>query len=110
MAPDLSTLRLLTWHPGTAFCVADLEWSDGSPVVASPRQILQRQARRLADRGWRALAATELEFILFNDSYEHAWQSGYRDLVPANLYNVDSLAARHRPGRAASAADPQRDG
>jgi glutamine synthetase len=89
MSPDLSTLRLLTWHPGTAFCVADLEWSDGSPVVASPRQILQRQAKRLADRGWGALAATELEFILFNDTYEHAWQSGYRDLVPSNLYNVD---------------------
>jgi glutamine synthetase len=89
MSPDLSTLRLLTWHPGTAFCVADVEWADGSPVVASPRQILQRQAKRLATHGWHALAATELEFILFNDTYEQAWTSGYRDLVPANLYNVD---------------------
>jgi glutamine synthetase len=89
MAPDLSTLRLLPWHPGTAFCVADVEWTDGSPVVASPRQILQRQAKRLAEHGWHALAATELEFIVFNDTYERAWKTGYRDLTPANLYNVD---------------------
>jgi len=89
MAPDLSTLRLLPWHPGTAFCVADIEWADGDPVVASPRQILQRQSRRLAEHGWHALAATELEFIVFKDSYEEAWQAAYRDLTPANLYNVD---------------------
>jgi glutamine synthetase len=35
------------------------------------------------------MAATELEFMVFRDSYEQAWQKGYRDLVPANLYNVD---------------------
>ncbi len=40
-------------------------------------------------RGWHALAATELEFIVFNDTFEQAWQAGYRHLTPANLYNVD---------------------
>jgi glutamine synthetase len=89
MVPDLSTLRLLPWHPGTAFCMADVRWADGSPVVASPRHILQRQTERLAAHGWHALAATELEFIVFNDTFEHAWQAGYRNLTPANLYNVD---------------------
>jgi len=89
MSPDLSTLRLLPWHVGTAFCMADVQWPDGSPVVASPRHILQRQCERLAEHGWHALAATELEFIVFKDSFEQAWQSGYRSLTPANLYNVD---------------------
>jgi glutamine synthetase len=89
LVPDVSTLRLLPWHSGTAFCVADLRWADGSPVVASPRQILERQAERLAARGWHALAATELEFIVLNDTFEQAWQAGYRSLTPANLYNVD---------------------
>jgi len=89
MSPDLSTMRLLPWHPGTAFCVADLKWQDGSPVVASPRQVLQRQGERLAERGWHALAATELEFIIFKDTFEQAWEAGYRGLTPANLYNVD---------------------
>ena len=36
-----------------------------------------------------AYVGTELEFIVFTDSYERAWQSGYRDMTPANLYNVD---------------------
>ena len=60
-----------------------------SPVVASPRQVLRAQLARLAERGWRTNASTELEFLVFRDSYEAAWHKGYRDLEPANLYNVD---------------------
>ncbi|MGW9193433.1 glutamine synthetase family protein [Micromonospora chersina] len=90
MRPDLDTLRRVPWQPGTAMLLADLEWLDGSgPVVASPRQILRRQLDRLAAHGLTAYAGTELEFVLFRDSYEEAWQRGYRDLTPANQYNVD---------------------
>jgi glutamine synthetase len=87
--PDLATLRLLPWQPGTAFVIGDVEWLDGAPVAASPRQILRRQLDRLAERGWTALAGTELEFMVFRDSYEAAWEVGYRELTPANQYNVD---------------------
>ena len=87
--PDVSTLRRVPWHEGTALVMCDLEWEDGSPVVASPRQILRRQVQALAGRGWQAMVGTELEFIVFRDSYEDAWRKGYRDLVPANDYNVD---------------------
>ena len=89
MRPDLSTLRPVPWHEGTVMCLADVAWHDGSPVVASPRQVLRRQLDRLAERGWTANAGTELEFIVFRDSYEDAWRKGYCDLEPANLYNVD---------------------
>jgi glutamine synthetase len=89
MKPDFSTLRPVSWIPGTAMCMADLQWHGGSPVVASPRQILRAQLDRLAARGWNALAATELEFIVFRDTYEQAFHKAYRDLVPGNLYNVD---------------------
>jgi glutamine synthetase len=89
MKPDFETLRPVPWHDGTVMCMADLEWHDGSDVVASPRQILRRQLDRLAERGWAALAATELEFIVFRDSYEEAWRKSYRELEPANYYNVD---------------------
>ncbi len=88
-APDLTTLRRVPWQDGTVLVTCDLQWEDGSPVVASPRQVLHRQLERLADRGWQALAGTELEFIVFRDTYEAAWHKGYRDLEPANLYNVD---------------------
>jgi glutamine synthetase len=89
MVPDLSTLRRTPWHPATALVLADLAWFDGRPVAASPRQILRGQLDRLAARGLRAFAGTELEFIVYRDSYEEAWQRGYRELTPANLYNVD---------------------
>ena len=87
--PDMDTLRLVPWHEGTVLLMADLAWEDGSDVVASPRQILRKQLARLAERGWTAAAGTELEFIVYRDSYEDAWHKGYRDLEPANLYNVD---------------------
>jgi glutamine synthetase len=89
MVPDLDTLRTIPWHPRTVQLMADLRWGDGGDVVASPRQILRRQLAMLAERGWIANAGTELEFMVFNDTYEEAWERGYRDLQPANLYNVD---------------------
>jgi glutamine synthetase len=89
MRPDISTLRRVPWHEGTALCLADIAWADQQPVVASPRQILRRQIERLAERGWEAFAGTELEFMVFEDSYEQAWDGGYRNLTPANRYNVD---------------------
>ncbi len=89
LKPDLDTMRIVPWQEGTAICLADVAWLDGSVVVASPRQILRRQLARLQERGWTANAGTELEFLVFLDTYEEAWHKGYRDLRPANLYNVD---------------------
>jgi glutamine synthetase len=89
MRPDLTTLRLVPWQEGTAMCLCDLVWEDGREVVASPRQILRRQLERLAERGWSTNASTELELLVFRDTYETAWRKGYRELEPANLYNVD---------------------
>jgi glutamine synthetase len=89
MRPDLATLRRVPWHPGTALLIADLAWEDGSPVVAAPRQILRRQLERLAELGYTAQVGTELEFIVFKDTYEQAWDANYRGLTPANQYNID---------------------
>ncbi|MFF9126608.1 glutamine synthetase family protein [Streptomyces sp. NPDC014889] len=89
MRPDLATLRRVPWHRATAMLMADLTWEDGTPVVAAPRQILRRQLERLAELGYTANVGTELEFIVFKDSYEQAWDAGYRGLTPVNQYNVD---------------------
>jgi glutamine synthetase len=89
MRPDLTTLCRVPWHEATALCLADLAWSDGSPVVASPRHILRRQIQRLVQRGMAVYAGTELEFMVFRSSYEDAWRSAYRNIEPANHYNVD---------------------
>jgi glutamine synthetase len=89
LRPDLGTLRHVPWHEGTVLVLADVEWVQGGEVPASPRQVLKRQLDRLAERGLTAYVGTELEFIVFDDSYEQAWHRGYRELTPANQYNVD---------------------
>ncbi|MGQ0840557.1 glutamine synthetase family protein [Actinokineospora sp.] len=89
LRPDLATLRLLPWHEGTALVLADVELVAGGPVPVSPRQVLRRQLARLAERGLTAFVGTELEFIVFADTYEQAWDRRYHGLTPANQYNVD---------------------
>ena len=86
---DEQTIRLLPWLPATAMIQCDLEWPDHRPVAASPRAILKAQLDRLAERGLVAMAGTELELVIYEDTYEEAFDKGYRDLVPANQYNVD---------------------
>ncbi|MFJ8964656.1 glutamine synthetase family protein [Lentzea sp. NPDC102401] len=89
MKPDVETLRRVPWQEGTALVMCDVVWENGDPVVASPRQVLRKQLDRLAELGLDCYVGTELEFILFDDSYEQAWNAGYRNLTPSNQYNVD---------------------
>src|SRR5918993_233933 len=86
---DPDTLRRIPWMPGTALVMADLEWEGGGRVAQSPRAILKHQRDRLAERGLTAYAGTELEFLVFDDTYRDAWARGYRDLKPSTDYNVD---------------------
>ncbi len=87
--PDFSTVRLIPWFEKTAIVFADVETVHGEPVAVSPRQILRAQSDRLAAHGWSGFTGTELEFIVFLDTFEEAWSLGYRGLTPANQYNVD---------------------
>jgi glutamine synthetase len=89
MTPDFDTLRLLPWLPGTALVMADLSWTDHTPVVQAPRSILNRQIDRLAERGLVPYIGTELEFMVFDDTYREAWSKGYRGLTASTDYNVD---------------------
>ncbi|GAA2369413.1 glutamine synthetase [Catellatospora methionotrophica] len=89
LRPDLDTLRPIPWLPGTVLVMSDVLWHDASPVVQSPRQILRRQLERLAERGLTAYIGTELEFVVYADTYEQAAAKRYQGLTPANGYNVD---------------------
>ena len=89
MAPDYDTLRYIPWLPGTAMVLADLLKTDHTDVYASPRQILKKQINRLKEHKLVPYVGTELEFIVFKDTYEEAWNKGYKDLIPGNQYNVD---------------------
>ena len=87
--PDLTTLRLVPWLERTALVVCDLFDPDGSPVEVSPRRILRRQIERAAAAGYRVKCGTELEFFLFKESYEQAWDAHFRDLTPSSNYVID---------------------
>lgn len=89
LRPDYRTLRPMPWLPGTALVLADVAWHDGAPVVQSPRQILRAQLDRLAGHGLVALVGTELEFVVFEETYEAAQRMRYQAMTPANRYNVD---------------------
>lgn len=89
MMPDMQTLRRIPWQPGAVLVLADVQWLDGKDVLASPRQILRKQIAALSDAGMVPMVGTELEFVLFNNSYEDAWDKHYINLTPANQYNVD---------------------
>lgn len=89
MMPDTNTLRYIPWQDGAALLLADVAWLDHSDVVASPRQILKKQIKALQEAGMKAMVGTELEFIVYNNTYEQAFNKGYKDLTPSNQYNVD---------------------
>ncbi|MCI9888720.1 glutamine synthetase [Micrococcales bacterium 31B] len=86
---DFGTIRELVHRPGTVMIQCDLTDHHGGPIAPSPRAILAKQVQRAKDLGFVALAGTELEFVLYDTTYRDAWKQGYRDLEPANYYNVD---------------------
>ena len=94
---DLDTLRLLPHLPATALVQADVSWHDGAAVAFSPRTMLRRQLDALRELGFQALSGIELEFMVFQESYEKASELGYRNLTPVNQYNSDySILATSR--------------
>jgi glutamine synthetase len=90
LKPDLSTLRLTPWLPGTALVLCDvLDHHDHKPVAHSPRALLRAQVARLTERGLRGMFASELEFYLFDESYQAAHAKRYNDLRTAGYYIQD---------------------
>jgi glutamine synthetase len=89
MRPDTASMRRLPWHPGSVLALCDAHDRSNEPVRVSPRQILRSQVERLASRQWSAVTGAELEFQLFDNTYEEAWREGYRSLRPASQYGSD---------------------
>jgi glutamine synthetase len=89
MIPDMSTLRMAPWLPGSVIVNTDLYTTSHELISQSPRSILLRQVERLEKLGMRAFVGTELEFIVFDDTYREAWAKGYKDLKASTDYNVD---------------------
>jgi glutamine synthetase len=89
LTPDFATLRRIPWLESTALVLCDVDWEDGSPVVASPRQVLRRQIERARAIGFEPMFGSELEFYLLKESYAAAHAKHYRDLTPSVPYILD---------------------
>lgn len=90
LKPDMATLRRVPWLEATALVICDvLDHHTHEEVPHSPRAILKKQLKRLADHKMKAYMASELEFFLFDDSYEAAHAKGYRDLKTSGYYSED---------------------
>ena len=100
LKPDLGTLRLTPWLAGTALVLCDVLDHHGEPVAVSPRAILKKQIARLKALGMSAMMASELEFYLFDETYEAAADKDYQDLHPSGRYIEDYhilQTSRHEP-------------
>lgn len=90
LRPDMGTLRLIPWLPGTALVLGDLlDHHSHEEVEISPRAILKRQVARARAMGFEPMMATELEFYIFENAYENLRDGGLKDLRPISAYNED---------------------
>ncbi|MFQ5557567.1 MAG: glutamine synthetase, partial [Acidimicrobiales bacterium] len=90
LVPDMGTLRRAAWADHAALVLCDVvDGTTHEPVTVAPRSILKAQIERAEALGYRAEAASELEFFLYRDSYRAAHQKGYSDLEPAGWYIED---------------------
>src|SRR3954463_13031198 len=90
--PDFATMRRIPWQPGTALLLGDARWLDDSPVVESPRQVLQQQLERLAERGWQGEGGTALQFL----GFERHQQAGGGWSAPSSSSSCSTTATRRR--------------
>ncbi|MBI4421120.1 MAG: glutamine synthetase, partial [Gemmatimonadetes bacterium] len=87
--PDPATLVVVPWLDSTALILGDVEGKDRQPLPVAPRQILQAQARRAAELGFTIRVASELEFYVFHDTYERAFDKGFKHLDTVGRYIED---------------------
>lgn len=90
LVPDLTTLRRASWLNKTALVLCDLENERAhAPVDVAPRSVLRRQLAKADATGYQVMAASELEYYIFEDSYRTADEKKYHNLKTAGWYLED---------------------
>lgn len=90
LLPDLATLRVASWQTRTAMVLCDVEDERSHALVPyAPRSILRAALKRAEAQNYAVMAASELEYYLFTDSYRAAHHKGYVGLEPAGWYIED---------------------
>lgn len=90
LMPDLQTLRIASWLDRTALVLCDIEDEQRHTLVeVAPRSILRRQIEQASQNSYGVMAASELEYYIFQESYKDAARKGHQDLDPASWYIED---------------------
>ena len=89
LKPDLATLRRIPWLEGTALVLCDVLDHEHKDLPHSPRAMLKKQIARLTERGYVGMFASELEFYLFDETYEDIHARDYRNPKTAGYYIED---------------------
>ncbi len=85
------TVRPLPYWPGVAHGVCE-GWAGGQPLDTCPRQLLQRQTDRLAQRGWRLWVGVEPEFFVFaRDAQGRLVPADAQDKLAKPSYDLKAL-------------------
>ena len=82
LVPDMSTLALVPWEPGTASVICDIYEVDGTPLPLSPRILLRRLVDQAAETGYEPMSGYELEFYVLRGSPNELASAGYSALEP----------------------------
>lgn len=90
LVADMKTLRQVSWLEKTALVLCDVEDEKShQPISIAPRSLLRQQLEQANKLGFTAMAASEVEYYLFEDSYKVAAQKKYDDLEAAGWYIED---------------------
>ncbi len=90
LVPDMSTLRIADWLKNTALVICDVQnYRNHSLVTQAPRSILKQQIEKAANDGYTVMAASELEYYLFENSYKDVFENNHQNLKPAGWYIED---------------------
>ena len=109
LVPDMGTMRIASWLDNTAMVICDVQdESSHQYIVEAPRGLLRQQIEKLAERGCTAMAGSEVEYYVFQDSYRDAASKQHTGMEPAGWYiedyhtlqgsrveNINAAARRH---------------
>ncbi|MAV81901.1 MAG: glutamine synthetase [Pelagibacteraceae bacterium] len=90
--PDLKTIKVLPWLEKTAIILGDSYDHEGKlPLQHSTRQILKEAIQKANSMGFQPMIGSELEFFLFNQTYDEIHTNHYKNLKESSWYIEDYM-------------------
>ncbi len=90
LVPDFDTMRKASWLDRSAMVLCDVKDNKTHELTnVAPRSMLRSQIDAADKMGFSAKAGSELEYFIFQNSFQEAAENGYSELKPAGWYIED---------------------